>query len=95
MFQCDYCNEEPISGTRWHCITCENESADFCSDCFVTQAQTVNHHPFDHVVIGYRVSSDYHGQSDLESDGERNEPMNEDTNEDDSQGDVSCDESFN
>lgn len=96
-FQCDYCDEEPITGTRWHCITCENESTDFCSDCFVTQAQEENHHSFDHVFIGYRVSSDLESQSDLESDGdgEQNERTNEDTNDDDSQGDVSCDETMN
>lgn len=66
------------------------------------QLQREEHHPFDHIIIGYRVSNDFHSQSDVESDDDdddRNDQMNDDDiNEDDSQfidssGDVSCDES--
>lgn len=78
-FQCDYCDEEPITGTRWHCITCQNRSVDFCSDCFVTQAQEGNHHSLDHIFIGYRVSVDFQTQSDMESDDDdQNDQMQED-----------------
>lgn len=86
-FQCDYCDEEPIFGTRWHCLTCQDRSIDFCTDCFVTQAQEENHHSVDHTFIGYRVSTDFHTQSDMESDeNDQHEQMQEDSfNEDDSQ----------
>lgn len=93
MIQCDYCDEEPISGTRWHCITCQDRSVDFCSDCFVTQTQETNHHPLDHIIIGYRASTDYQVQSDEDSDDdEQNEHSQDDTIDDDAPEDVSCDD---
>lgn len=84
-FQCDYCEEEPIIGTRWHCMTCADQSIDFCSDCFVTQTQEETHHSVDHTFVGYRVSTDI--QSDSESDEDDQNDMQDDDNmtEDDSQ----------
>lgn len=49
-FQCDYCNVEPIVGTRWHCITCNDDSIDFCTDCVLAQMYSNNSHPFDHTL---------------------------------------------
>lgn len=69
-FQCDYCNEEPINGTRWHCTTCKEWSVDFCSDCLITQAQSKSHHPLDHRFIGFRVAIDFRTQTDEESGAE-------------------------
>ncbi|GJQ71123.1 hypothetical protein Trydic_g1027 [Trypoxylus dichotomus] len=31
-FKCDFCDEEPIIGSRWHCATCDPKSVDFCTD---------------------------------------------------------------
>ncbi|XP_031618641.1 ZZ-type zinc finger-containing protein 3 [Contarinia nasturtii] len=89
-YKCDYCDEDPISGTRWHCITCKDQSTDYCSDCLVAQTQDDNHHSFDHIFIGYRVSSDFNGRSDVsdddgDGDGQGNEEASEDANDDTSQ----------
>ncbi|XP_071439221.1 ZZ-type zinc finger-containing protein 3-like [Hetaerina americana] len=37
-YQCEFCKEEPIMGTRWHCDECmsSGDSIDYCSDCVVT-----------------------------------------------------------
>lgn len=87
--QCDCCEENPISGTRWHCVTCKDLSIDYCSDCFVTQAMGHSHHEFDHTFIGYRVVTDFQADSDADSDGSE-----DDTNKDDSQcnesDDINC-----
>lgn len=47
-FKCDYCDEEPISGSRWHCATCDPKSVDFCTDCMLSQMYTDNRHPLTH-----------------------------------------------
>lgn len=47
LLQCDYCDEEPIVGTRWHCTTCTN-SVDFCTDCVLSQLYSENCHPLSH-----------------------------------------------
>lgn len=47
-YKCDYCNEEPISGVRWHCKMCEGDSIDFCSDCVIAQMYSENPHPLSH-----------------------------------------------
>lgn len=46
--QCNYCNEAPILGTRWHCNTCVYETVDFCSDCLVSQLYSESPHPVFH-----------------------------------------------
>jgi len=50
-YRCDYCNEEPIIGTRWHCSSCDNESVDFCSDCVVSQMYSGSAHPTSHKLV--------------------------------------------
>jgi hypothetical protein len=52
-FKCDYCSEEPIVGTRWHCSTCKTESVDFCTDCVLTQLYSDNYHPLNHNLVSY------------------------------------------
>ncbi|KAJ1523763.1 hypothetical protein ONE63_001596 [Megalurothrips usitatus] len=48
-FKCDECEEEPIQGTRWHCLDCApNMSVDFCSDCVVSQLESTIPHPLSH-----------------------------------------------
>ncbi|XP_034232129.1 ZZ-type zinc finger-containing protein 3 [Thrips palmi] len=48
-FKCDICEEEPITGTRWHCFDCPaSTSVDFCSDCVVSQLESATHHPLSH-----------------------------------------------
>lgn len=46
FLQCIICGEEPIKGTRWHCIECR-DGIDLCSDCAVTQLEIENptHNP--------------------------------------------------
>lgn len=70
-YTCDFCNEEPIVGTRWHCTTCKHSSVDFCSDCLITQLQTYAPHSLDHKFIGIRISTEFRTQSDDESDTEQ------------------------
>lgn len=48
-YRCDYCDVEPITGSRWHCITCA-DSIDFCTDCVVSQMYSDNPHPFHHTL---------------------------------------------
>lgn len=63
--QCDYCKENPITGTRWHCTSCKDQrSVDYCSDCLVTQALSSSRHSLNHTFIGLRVSSEFRSQSD-------------------------------
>lgn len=75
FLQCDFCSEEPIVGTRWHCKTCIDTSIDFCSDCIVNQIQSQRPHPIDHKIVGLRVLSEPIAslsavQSELDSDGD-------------------------
>lgn len=53
--QCDYCSEEPIKGTRWHCTHCR-ASVDYCSDCLLTQLQSDQRHPLTHKFVALRVT---------------------------------------
>ncbi|KAJ8925475.1 hypothetical protein NQ315_009309 [Exocentrus adspersus] len=46
-YRCDYCDVEPITGSRWHCITCA-DSVDFCTDCVVSQMYSQTPHPIHH-----------------------------------------------
>ncbi|KAL1518095.1 hypothetical protein ABEB36_001770 [Hypothenemus hampei] len=46
-FKCDYCEETPIKGARWHCTMCP-ESIDYCTDCVVSQLYTESAHPLTH-----------------------------------------------
>lgn len=93
-YKCDYCSEEPIIGTRWHCITCKEWSIDFCSDCLIAQAQNDIHHSLDHTIYGYRISSDYRYQSDADSDNgddaEADADMNDKSCHDDRSDDDDC-----
>lgn len=48
-FKCDMCHEDPIMGTRWHCLDCPPSiSMDFCSDCIVGQLESLSPHPLSH-----------------------------------------------
>ncbi|KAJ6640782.1 ZZ-type zinc finger-containing protein 3 [Pseudolycoriella hygida] len=55
-FKCDFCGEEPIAGTRWHCNTCSLESIDFCSDCLVSQLYSDRQHDTSHKIVGLRMN---------------------------------------
>lgn len=35
------CKEEPLKGTRWHCVECPNE-VNLCGDCAIAQIETEN-----------------------------------------------------
>lgn len=37
-YKCSLCDEEPLTGIRWHCTDCSDET-DLCSDCAVTQLE--------------------------------------------------------
>lgn len=71
---------------------------DYCSDCFVTQAQEKDHHSFEHIFLGYRVNIDYQAHSDGDcDDDEANQHTNDDISDDilqsiNSPSDVSCDD---
>lgn len=76
-YKCDFCGEDPVAGTRWHCQTCSDSSIDFCSDCIVTQlSDNLKCHPIQHKIVGLRVSdaeqpnSLQQTQSDMFSDDE-------------------------
>lgn len=45
------CNEEPITGSRWHCFDCDPNSVDFCTDCMISQLNSPNCHPLVHHLI--------------------------------------------
>ncbi|KAL3283901.1 hypothetical protein HHI36_018070 [Cryptolaemus montrouzieri] len=91
-FRCDYCNEEPIVGTRWHCSSCADESVDFCTDCLLSQLYSENPHPLSHTFITLPHSDDpnFNMSSDSES-GSANETSN---NNDISDSDVSAPSNF-
>lgn len=57
-YKCDYCQEEPIIGTRWHCNFCITESIDFCNDCLIAQLYSDNCHPLTHKLIVIRGTGD-------------------------------------
>ncbi|XP_050294859.1 ZZ-type zinc finger-containing protein 3-like isoform X2 [Anthonomus grandis grandis] len=56
-FRCDYCDESPILGARWHCTVCA-ESVDFCTDCVVSQMYSEAPHPFHHWLSVYMDGSE-------------------------------------
>lgn len=37
-YKCSICGEDPLTGTRWHCIECQDET-DLCGDCAVAQLE--------------------------------------------------------
>lgn len=51
MSKCDFCNEDPIRGCRWHCATCQKNSVDYCSDCLISQLGSDHCHPVTHEFI--------------------------------------------
>ena len=53
-FRCNKCEEYPVEGTRWHCSSCELNSIDFCTDCFIAQLLSSNPHPIQHTFTGFR-----------------------------------------
>ncbi|KAF7382192.1 ZZ-type zinc finger-containing protein 3 [Vespula maculifrons] len=40
-YKCVVCGEEPLKGTRWHCLECQN-GIDLCGDCAVAQIEAEN-----------------------------------------------------
>ncbi|KAG4077490.1 hypothetical protein HA402_002917 [Bradysia odoriphaga] len=72
-FKCDFCGEEPIVGTRWHCNTCVQESIDFCSDCLVTQLYSDRQHPTSHKFVGLRTTNTQMTSRMVSDDGSGNE----------------------
>ncbi|XP_018567409.1 ZZ-type zinc finger-containing protein 3 [Anoplophora glabripennis] len=48
-YRCNYCDVEPIVGSRWHCMRC-TDSIDFCTDCVISQMYSENPHPFHHAL---------------------------------------------
>ncbi|XP_044763506.1 ZZ-type zinc finger-containing protein 3 [Coccinella septempunctata] len=69
-FKCNYCNEEPILGTRWHCSTCIQESVDFCTDCLVSQIYSENPHPMSHRFVTLPHPDDSNSNMSSDSDSE-------------------------
>lgn len=58
-YKCDLCNQDPLLGTRWHCVDCPpNVSVDFCTDCVVTQMESSNPHPLTHHLVDLRRSEE-------------------------------------
>ncbi|XP_069700953.1 ZZ-type zinc finger-containing protein 3 [Periplaneta americana] len=54
-YKCDMCKQEPMRGTRWHCVDCPPDvSVDFCTDCVVTQMESDNPHPLSHHLADIR-----------------------------------------
>lgn len=66
-YRCDYCDVEPITGSRWHCMTC-TDSTDFCTDCVVSQMYSDNSHPFNHTLsVVYNDSENSSPVAELDS----------------------------
>lgn len=90
-YKCDYCNEEPIMGSRWHCGTCTDNSVDFCTDCVLSQMYTENCHPLTHRLFCYRNAelnlsdSDSNMGSDQESSHINSDSSDSDLNEEDNE----------
>lgn len=58
-YKCDLCKQEPLYGTRWHCVDCPpNLSVDFCTDCVITQMESSNPHPLTHHLVDLRKSEE-------------------------------------
>lgn len=85
-FRCIKCDEYPIEETRWHCSSCEINSIDFCSDCFITQLLSSNPHPMQHTFTGFRQQftelksrdfEDSKNNSQLQSEDSESEDENE------------------
>ncbi|XP_046391372.1 ZZ-type zinc finger-containing protein 3 [Ischnura elegans] len=52
-FKCEFCKEEPILGTRWHCDECMSSgglSIDYCSDCVITLMED-SENPFSSITM--------------------------------------------
>ncbi|XP_030766015.1 ZZ-type zinc finger-containing protein 3 [Sitophilus oryzae] len=56
-YKCDYCEEDPIIGSRWHCIVCP-DSVDYCTDCVLSQLYSENPHPLSHWLAIYTDDSE-------------------------------------
>ncbi|XP_043287116.1 ZZ-type zinc finger-containing protein 3 [Venturia canescens] len=39
-YKCTVCGEDPLKGTRWHCLDCRN-GVDLCADCAVAQLEAI------------------------------------------------------
>ncbi|XP_019879434.2 ZZ-type zinc finger-containing protein 3 [Aethina tumida] len=63
---CDFCNETPIVGSRWHCVTCSMDSVDFCTDCMISQMYSDNPHPISHNFYIYTDDTESQPDSDNE-----------------------------
>ncbi|KAJ8938540.1 hypothetical protein NQ318_016911 [Aromia moschata] len=57
-YKCDYCEAEPVVGSRWHCATCADSSVDYCTDCLLAQMYGGNAHPLRHAFLVYRDEAD-------------------------------------
>ena len=54
-YKCDYCSEYPIKGTRWCCNSCQPNTVNYCSDCFILLIVSENIHSIYHHFNGLRV----------------------------------------
>lgn len=72
-FACDFCGEDPIVGTRWHCTTCNHSSIDFCSDCLIAQIQSDRRHSLHHKFVGIRISTEFRTEQNTDDDSEDKE----------------------
>ncbi|KAF7271889.1 hypothetical protein GWI33_015279 [Rhynchophorus ferrugineus] len=84
-YKCDYCDEDPIIGSRWHCIVCP-DSVDYCTDCVPSQLYSENPHPLGHWLAIYNDDSenysfpeDYSDANQIETKSDPN--MSSDENE--------------
>jgi len=56
-YKCDYCEEDPLNGTRWHCTVCP-DSIDFCTDCVISQIFSESPHSLTHWLADYKDDSE-------------------------------------
>ncbi|KAF5288261.1 hypothetical protein FQA39_LY04029 [Lamprigera yunnana] len=69
-YKCNYCNDEPITGVRWHCKMCVTNLVDFCTDCVIGQMYSEKPHPLSHKL---EVIRDNASESGFQSDNSSNE----------------------
>lgn len=86
-YKCNYCNEEPIIGTRWHCSTCIQDSVNFCTDCLASQLFSEYPHPVFHRFVSLPNSDANNSNMSSDSDSES---TNENSNNNISDSDASA-----
>lgn len=72
-YKCDYCEEDPIEGSRWHCTNCSSDSVDYCTDCMMSQLYSETPHSLSHKFIIVRSDKEIVNSSSSDVDSQSGE----------------------